>query len=869
MKSVQKKRIVRLGVAATLLVALLVLIPLVVEWQAERWLQQQGVADADVGDVDINLFTGEVALSGLVVGRTAPARFQLASAYINIDYLPLFKKRIQVQAVRVNGLDLDVTLNEDGALQLGALTLPVSQGDAAEADKEQASDTGGWGFGLGVIAMDALTVRAHTSQHDGVVVLQQLRVDKLASWDRNRVSAISLKMLVDGARLELTTDVSPFRAEPDWRGEVLFEGVELANYAPFLKPAGLAEVSGRLALDARLSGRWREDESLALQFDSGLTTEQLALTHPEAKLSQASLSWQGKGQLHFPPRAGEVLLNVDSQLDLADTQVVLADERVITQAALQWQGVIGYSEDRVSKGDGLKVNGRFSVADVALKDARAELMLARFGSLSVEGIDVAGLDQIAVQRVAVEALALLADVTPRPEASFQQMLALNRIDVTSLSIKEQNVAAIETIDLDGMQLAALLDASGQMRWLSRLTAEEAASSVEAADEKQPAGGDEAEAATTANEAGEPAPFTFRVDKVAIVGDSWIVFDDASVKPPFHARLAPFALAIENLDSTQPDEPATLTLDTRLGKYTDFNLAGNLWLFQETLSSDISGSLTGLDLPTLSPYVVTYMGYDLRRGQLDNQIDLRIDKDVLDINNRLKISKLNIVEADPVKASEFSAGLAMPLDMALGLLKDGDGNIEFDMPVKGNLNAPEFSMSGVINLALGKALKMAAMNYVTSALQPLGTVMFVGKLLGKAMELRFKPLTFDAGSSEFNETGREYAEKIATMVIDRPELKLTFCGVANGQDEALVREAMLAEQPADASARQANGEESGAAPELDPELVKERTLDLARARSEALKSLFVDDKGIDAERLFSCRPMLDFEEASEPRVEISL
>ncbi len=860
MTFVQKKRVIKLSIVSVLFVSLLVLIPLVVEWQAERWLQQQGVADADIGDVDINLFTGEVGLTGLVVGRDTPARFQLASLYLNIDYLPLFQKRIQIQAVRVSGMDLDLTLDEVGRVHLGALVLPA-KGEAQPVEEGAGGDAGGWGFGLGMVAMDGLEVRLHTAQHDGVVLLQQLRVGALASWHREQVSAISLKMVVDGARLELTTDVSPFKAEPDWRGEVLLEGVELANYAPFMKPAGLAEVAGKLALDARLSGRWREDESLALQFDSQLRAEGVRLVHSQGQFSQGALTWQGKGQLHFPPREGEALVDVDNQLVLKDTQLVLSDGKMIKQASLQWQGMVGYSEDHSSPGDGVNVQGRLSVAGVTLEDPQADLMLARFESLGVDGIGIAGLDQISVQSIALDGLALLGDVNAQPQAPYQQMLSLARIDVASLSVREQQFAAIEAIDLDGMQLAALLNESAQVQWLARLTPAQG-NGVESETSGEIAEVGEA-AETTAV---ERSPFTFRVDKVAIGGDSWIVFEDVSVKPAFRAKLAPLSVVIENLDSSQPEQAAQLTLDTQLDKYTDFKLAGKFWLFQEALSTDIKGALTGLDLSALSPYAVTHMGYALRRGQLDNQIDLRIDNGLLDINNRLHISKLNIVEADSEKASEFSAGLAMPLDMALGLLKDGDGNIEFDMPIKGDVSAPEFSMSGVINLALGKALKMAAMNYVTSALQPLGTVMFVGKLLGKAMELRFKPLTFDAGSREFNETGRAYAEKIAGMVIARPELKLTFCGVANGEDVVLLREALLAEQAVSDKVGEVGAE---AAPLVDGEVVKARALELAKVRGELLKSFFVNEKGVDAERLFSCRPMLDLEEGAEPRVEITL
>ncbi len=858
---------------ALLFVSSLVALPLLVEWQGQRWLAQQGVVDADIGDVDINLFTGEVVVTGLVVGREAPSRFTLASAYVNVAYLPLLQRRIQIQSVRLSGLDLDLALADGGGVQLGALRLPVSERGARGSTEPAPEGGGGWGFGLGAVALEGLTVRAHTPQHEGLVVVQQLRVGELASWLSERPAPLSLKMEIDGARFELNSDAAPFKAEPDWRATLVLEEVELANYAPFLAAAGLERVAGRLALAGEVSGRWREDETLALQFDLELTGEGLQFDHPEAAFSQDGLSWQGEGALHLPPREGERLLHLDSRLALTQTQLRLADGRVVSQAGLQWQGVVDYGPG-ADAAAGIGLQGRLSLKGGVLQDPAAGLVLARFDALGLDGVDVAGLKRMAVQRLTLQGLALLADPSSQvaEEGAPSQMLALERLDIASLALRDRHAGTIETIDLKGLQLAALLDESGRMRWLDRLTPEAGGEKGAAvSDDGPPAAAPDGEPAGSAGgeAAAQGAPFTVRIGRIAVAGDSWLLFEDASVTPPFHARLAPLALTVEHLDSSQPETAAQLVLDSRLDQYTELKLAGRFWPFQEAFSSDITGALTGLDLSSLSPYAVAHMGYALRRGQLDNRIDLRIDKGALEINNRLHISKLNIAEADPEKASEFSAGLAMPLDMALGLLKDGDGNIEFDMPVTGDLDAPEFSMSGVINLALGKALKMAAMNYVTNALQPLGTLVFVGKLLGKAMALRFKPLTFDAGSREINATGREYAEKIATMVSERPALKLTFCGVANSDDMALIGEALLTERPAGGGTEAEQGGERGAPAEPDPELLKARALELARARGEALKAFFVEERGIDAGRLFACRPLLDLEVESAPRVEISL
>ena len=853
-----RKRIQRLLLASLLLLVVIVALPRVVAWQGERWLAQQGVSDARIGDVDINLFTGEVAVSGVVVGRGEGQTLRLDSAYVNVAYLPLFQKRIEIQAVRLQGLDMDLDIRDPAQMRVGALLIASQDETAVEPEPEASASE--WQFGVDSVDIRDVAVRAHTPQHDGLFVVEALRLGALATWQAQRPSPLALHMEIDGARLDVTTAVAPFKAEPDWQGEIRVEGVDFSRYARLLEPVGLSNIAGKVNLNANLSGQWRGDESVALKFDSDLTVAGLGVEHPEAQLSLDEIEWQGQGALHYPPRADETLLEVESELALRGMQLVTADEKRVTQQSLHWQGAIHYSEDRAEAGDGVRVKGALNLEGLGIDDEQARLALLRLDSLKLDGIDVAGLNQIGIEAVSLAQLVALKEVE-RGEAD--PFVSIGEVSLGPVEVRQQQFAEIGKIDIAALHLALLLDEQGRVQGLDRLgSGNEAGADVASVPTDEASGAE----SVTGEEAEAGQAFTFRLDRIKVGGDSWIAFEDRSVKPLYQVRMSPFSLLLENLDSSQPEQPARLDLKTQLAKYTHFKLKGSLWPFQEKISADLKGALTGLDLPSLSPYAVTYMGYDLRRGRLDDKLDIKIDQGVLNINNGLTISKLNIIEADTEKARNFSESLAMPLDVALGLLKDGDDNIKFDMPIKGDMSAPEFSMSGVVNLALAQGMKMAAMKYALGALQPLGTIVFVGKLLGKAAEMRFQPLLFDAGQSELNEKGREYADKIANLMIERPGLTLTFCGVASGADEALARQALLDKQPAPA----AQTEEAGQAePVVDPQQLKTRLLDLAQARGDVLKDFFVNSKGIDAQRLFACRPSVDLAAESVPRVEITL
>ncbi len=91
---------------------------------------------------------------------------------------------------------------------------------------------------------------------------------------------------------------------------------------------------------------------------------------------------------------------------------------------------------------------------------------------------------------------------------------------------------------------------------------------------------------------------------------------------------------------------------------------------------------------------------------------------------------------------------MPVDVALDLLRDSDDRISLKLPVSGSLTDPQFGTGDIIRQATQSALQNAAMSYVKSALQPLGTIMLVGNLAAKAARPRFEPVAMFLAKPRF-------------------------------------------------------------------------------------------------------------------------
>ena len=397
-------------------------------------------------------------------------------------------------------------------------------------------------------------------------------------------------------------------------------------------------------------------------------------------------------------------------------------------------------------------------------------------------------------------------------------IAINKIDV-----EYPSAISIGEVIISGLDTALLKDSDGNL-----LIKETPASDATAA---------ATSSATPPTEQG-PVP-TFSIGSLSIEGDSALAFSDASVAPQFNIKLQPLSLTLGSINTANPNAETALSLAANINETGTTKLTGHLSPLADELTLTLNNTLTKLELPVLSPYTEQAIGYQLRRGRLSAETALEIKGDKLQVSNKLTLAKLSIKESDPEKAQGLIEQLEMPLDSALDLLRDGDDNIVFDLPVNGSLSDPQFKLGGVVKLAIGKGMKMAAMKYLTNALQPLGTLLLAKDIVGVITKPRFKPLSFEAGKSELDKETYAYLDKIGDLLTSRPQLSIALCGIANNDDQFT-----LSATPAPKQKE---------APEAAPaQSINEQLYALATARADNARS-HLNQQGVDNHQLFECNP----------------
>ena len=137
-------------------------------------------------------------------------------------------------------------------------------------------------------------------------------------------------------------------------------------------------------------------------------------------------------------------------------------------------------------------------------------------------------------------------------------------------------------------------------------------------------------------------------------------------------------------------------------------------------------------------------------------------------NKIVLRDLELGEKVP-----HPGALSLPLGLAVALLKDSEGKIDIDLPVRGNVDDPDFRYGGVVLKALGSLIvKIVASPFA-----------LLGNLLGvDASEL--ESIAFLFGRADLTPPEIEKAGMLADALAIRPELVLEIRGVIDREADGL-------------------------------------------------------------------------------------
>ena len=280
------------------------------------------------------------------------------------------------------------------------------------------------------------------------------------------------------------------------------------------------------------------------------------------------------------------------------------------------------------------------------------------------------------------------------------LASLNKLEVRVNNINlDANSYDIQEITLDGLT-------AKYEQWKDRSTVDDI---LVPAVETQPA------ASSEESETGEKTPpaASLRIGKLAITNCN-LTYDDHTLPDEFHFPVTNINIEATDL-SLGGENNAKLRATLPGGGHLMVNWKGNIDNWKEHQSLFLS--IKGLDMKQLSPWTVAYTGQPVEDGVFGLTTRLQIANSQLDNQNKIDIYNARVGS----RRKDVEPEMKIPLKTALYILRDKDDKILIDLPIKGDIDNPEFSYMKLVWKTLGNLLVKVA----TSPLRALGNALGIG------------------------------------------------------------------------------------------------------------------------------------------------
>ena len=257
--------------------------------------------------------------------------------------------------------------------------------------------------------------------------------------------------------------------------------------------------------------------------------------------------------------------------------------------------------------------------------------------------------------------------------------------------------------------------------------------------------------------------------------------DLSITPNVVTKIKGLTGTIKGLSSDQLAK-ADVSITGNVDGYSPVKIEGQINPLSEDAYTDLVMSFKNLDLTTVSPYSGRFAGYPITKGKLTLDLDYKLSQKELIGENKVLIDQMTM--GSRVDSPDATS---LPIPLALALLKDRKGKIDIDLPIRGNLDDPEFSYGGLILQALVNLITKVA----TSPFSIVGGL--VGGIVGGDSD-NLQYVAFPGGSSELSSDEEEKLGALSKALADRPGLRLEITGAVDPSldGRAMAEAALLAQ-----------------------------------------------------------------------------
>ena len=840
---------------------LLIALPYGIKFGAVYFLKSEKNIEANIGDVSINFFTGKFGLKNVHLYGEHMGELHLGELLVDVSLQELFSKNILVESILFNDFRSNIT-ELDKAWNIGGLLIPLTSDETPEPKKSQRdAKSFDWGYGIRSIFFSNISVELASQYTDSTFSLNKLKVNNVLSWFPENSSGLELDLNVNGKAFNISGDVMPFMDEPSFKSRVKIDNIPLKPFLKSVKELPFDETNVSLFSDFEMEVALKNEKiKLSVNGEYGLKNILLKDKIREIKLQK--LAWNGKQQVVLPNQ-GSKNINLDGSITLEKIDITDTENNAhILQENISLTGKYEIKLDENIEMPEVVATTTLALGKLDIDSVDGNVKLASFENWNIGDIEISSINNVKVHRSELNKLVLLK---VKDNKKLPAVTTLDKFIVSNIQY-QPDLIEIKQIEFSHLNGDVRLNKKGAIPALDSISSKKTKNKPAAELKKAPDTKLKSEVVSEAEP--EAKPLNIKVGEILLNSKSNIRFIDKSVTPIFDTKLHKLNLSVKDIDSSNPKKPTSINFGFKIDEYGQFSLKGKAFPFSKKANAKLVAKLDALELVPLSSYAGKFAGINIKRGTLGIDADINVKKNILDVKNTFYLNQLNIESDESEVKDNIFKDMPMPLDLTLDVLRDKNNLIKLDIPVKGNINNPDFRLQDVYNTAMAKAMKFAATHYLMQAVQPLGLIITAGKLAGKAMVPKFDPLVFDAGISIISETNQGHIKKLAKILQDKDKLRFTICGNATESDWKAIQ-ALKAKSSGTKEAQKPDND--GKESKL-PDLREQVLLKLANDRTKLVKKQFVELHRISPKRLFACNGKIAKDEKDEkarPVVEITL
>ncbi len=809
----------------------------VIKYFAKQPLAELGLTLTDKSSIHFNPFLTQIKVENLELLSKNKVVFSLESLELKLALHQILFDKISVQTFTLQKGYLLVE-QQDKQLIIAGVNLPTKE--STEQAKKQnetlnkipnktqekgSKNNEAANFVYQVILpklqLDDFTIDYISPTVSHQLSLKSLLISEVNISQEKQQAKLALNALVDQAALNITAD-----AQIEQGNVALISTLSLENYAldklkSYASP--LSQLNGDFSLSSKQKLNIHGDNISLTLTDTHIANENLALTYQQQYIALAAFK-QDFSHINLTLVQGKL------------TQLVGESNITLNNASVQQ----GEQNEQLLGFEKLALNN-------------IDFTVNQQSSISIDDLIV---DNIVMSKVASNTLNKVSSTTDTNDEnkSLPPILHLKQFSISDIKASETSLA-INKIILDTLKSDIIINKEKMLANLVSLANNQTLLDEEVASEKaakqalNEISSIENNATGTNTAEIKHSSFMLSLNEFSLQNGGEIDFIDNSVDPIYQRTLYIDTLTLGALsNSTQAQNNQTpFKLVGRSNKYANFNFHGLIQPFAEQATYQLEGFLKELSLPAVSTYMKQAMQIELKSGQLNTDVKLDLKGDKLDGNVVIVLQGLETAIANDDEVDTLIDQGALPLNLALGMLKDSDGNVELDVPLSGSTSDPQFGLSSIVSLITQKAIFMATQDYLMKTFVPYANIVSVAMSVGDfALKVRFEDLPYQAKQIKPNKAQAEFLQQFIALMKDKDDAKVKICAISTPADIGLA-----------AGTTVTNKKEI------------KRLKEIANKREHAFKEYIIEHGDIKSSRLMLCSPQIDSDKDAVPRISLSV